>query len=104
MVSTDSEWVDSVSKSTGDTNRIKYVFETWNERLQSLLDSVSGLDQERIFSSVLRRICLFKTRHAGSAGRKLSSFRTQRWTMISIIGVGGKRYPQMPGCCTGCAI
>jgi hypothetical protein len=55
LVTSDSQWIDSVSKSTGDAYRIKYVFETWNTRLLNLLETVEELDQERIFSGRLKR-------------------------------------------------
>ncbi len=71
LATTDLQWVDSVSKSTGDSNRIKYVFETWNARLQSLLDSVDGLDQERIFSARLKKEMFLQDKTCKECGQEI---------------------------------
>jgi hypothetical protein len=55
LVVTDQQWVDSVTKSTGDAHKIRYVFDTWTARLDGLMDSIEGLDPERIFSARHKR-------------------------------------------------
>ena len=38
LLASDVQWVDAVSKSTGDPSRIKYTFETWNARLERCME------------------------------------------------------------------
>ena len=71
LATTDSEWVDSVSKSTGDSNRIKYVFETWNARLRTLLDSLDDLDQERIFSARFKKEMFLQDKTCRECGQEI---------------------------------
>lgn len=54
-VLTDSDWIDAVTKSTGDTKKIKYAFDTWTRRLQALMEGVEGLDGKRLFTTSLKK-------------------------------------------------
>jgi Protein of unknown function DUF262 len=54
LLASDAQWNDSVSKSTGDATRIKYVFETWNARLAKMMDGAMPLDRTRVFSKALK--------------------------------------------------
>ena len=54
LVSVDEEWADCVQRSTGDPNRIEYVFEAWNERLKLILKDVPPNDSTRLFSRKLK--------------------------------------------------
>jgi hypothetical protein len=71
MVTTDPAWIDGVSKSTGDSNKIKYVFETWYSRLNNLLESVSALDPERIFSARLKREMFLQDKTCKECGQEI---------------------------------
>lgn len=51
----DQQWLDSVSKSTGDAKKIKYAFDAWGRRLGALMDGVEGLDNSRIFKVQLKK-------------------------------------------------
>jgi HNH endonuclease len=55
LLSVDSRWVDSVSKSTGDTERIKYAFETWNNRLEAVMRASQSNNKTRCFSLALKK-------------------------------------------------
>ena len=55
MVTCDNNWVDSVSKSTGDSKRIRYAFQTWNDRLAALMNGTTPTDTQRTFSASLKR-------------------------------------------------
>jgi Protein of unknown function DUF262/HNH endonuclease len=50
----DQQWIDAVSKSTGDAKKIKYAFESWGRRLSTLMEGVAGLDTQRIFTKKLK--------------------------------------------------
>lgn len=54
LVTTDNTWFNGVRAATGDTNRLKYVFDTWAGRLK---DAVSGSvpnDSVRLFTRALK--------------------------------------------------
>ncbi len=54
LVSTDANWVDYVTKATGDSLRIKYTFQTWNERLAKVMEHSQPNDSSRLFSKALK--------------------------------------------------
>lgn len=54
MMSSDVQWVDCVSKSTGDSSRIKYAFETWIGRLREVMKPIERKDSKRAFSRALK--------------------------------------------------
>ena len=93
MATTDPEWVDSVSKSTGDSNRIKYVFETWNARLKALLDSVDGLDQERIFSARLKKEMFLQDKTCRQCGQEIKLIQDAALDHDLHYWRGGKTIP-----------
>ena len=55
MVTCDSNWLDSVSRSTGDARRIRYTFQTWNDRLGAVMEGSIPLDTKRTFSANLKK-------------------------------------------------
>lgn len=55
LISCDSTWVDCVSSSTGDSNKIRYVFQTWNDRLAKVMENSIPTDTQRLFSRSLKR-------------------------------------------------
>ncbi|MFA6221441.1 MAG: DUF262 domain-containing protein [Desulfomonilaceae bacterium] len=54
LISSDETWVDAVSTSTGDYRRIQYAFNTWANRLKSIMDSTPPNDSTRLFSRALK--------------------------------------------------
>jgi hypothetical protein len=54
LVSTDEHWVNCVSRSTGDSNRISYAFETWKTRLEQVMENSEPNDSTRLFSRALK--------------------------------------------------
>ncbi len=62
LITTDEKWRDYVRRATGETARIEYVFETWNDRLKSTLQGVEANDTVRAFSKQLKRE-LFEQSH-----------------------------------------
>lgn len=55
LIINDANWVDYVTKSTGDAGKIRYVFETWSQRLESVMRSSVPADSQRVFSKSLKR-------------------------------------------------
>ena len=54
LISTDDQFVDSVTISTGDFQKIEYSFSTWNQRLKEIMQDVIPNDPKRIFSRKLK--------------------------------------------------
>jgi hypothetical protein len=55
LVTNDVKWVDAVSKSTGDPERIAYAFDTWNKRLDAVMRASEPNDSTRCFTLTLKR-------------------------------------------------
>ena len=54
LVSTDNRWFDCVSRTTGSYDRISYTFETWNKRLEQVMENSEPNDSIRLFSRELK--------------------------------------------------
>jgi len=54
LISTDQQWVESVTSATGDYSRIEYTFKTWEERLSKALVDSEPNDKTRLFSKSLK--------------------------------------------------
>ena len=54
LISTDQQWVESVTSATGDYSRIEYTFKTWEERLSKALVDSEPNDRTRPFSKSLK--------------------------------------------------
>lgn len=55
LVTRDVKWVDAVSKSTGDPDRIAYAFDTWNKRLDAVMRASEPNDTMRCFTLALKK-------------------------------------------------
>jgi uncharacterized protein with ParB-like and HNH nuclease domain len=55
LVTRDNRWVDAVSRSTGDPERIMYTFEVWNKRLEAVMRETGPNDKTRCFSLALKK-------------------------------------------------
>lgn len=55
LVSSDNVWIEYVTTHTSDSNRIRYVFQTWNERLAKVMEGTIPTDTQRIFSLSLKK-------------------------------------------------
>jgi hypothetical protein len=54
LVSVDERWVEAVSLSTGDSNKIEYSFLKWNEILKLAIGETPANDKKRCFSRQLK--------------------------------------------------
>lgn len=54
LVNSDTQWVDQVRRATGVQSRLKYSFETWNNRLENVLENYDSNDKKRAFSKNLK--------------------------------------------------
>lgn len=54
LISTDKEWESCVTTTTAEPSRIRYVFDTWKTRLETVMANYPSNDRERIFSRALK--------------------------------------------------
>jgi hypothetical protein len=54
LIATDLTWVDAVTTSTGDPNKIDYSFETWKQSLRKAVAKTVPNDSKRLFSKALK--------------------------------------------------
>lgn len=54
LMYTDEKWVEAVSRSTGDFNKIEYTFQTWENRLKEIMKVSESRDRQRLFSKELK--------------------------------------------------
>jgi hypothetical protein len=93
LVTSDAQWVDFVSKSTGDFHRINYVFDTWNSRLGALLESVEGLDSDRIFSVRLKKDTFAQDKTCQLCGQEIKLLQDSALDHDTHYWRGGKTVP-----------
>ena len=55
LISSDPSWVDPVTKSTSDPQKIDCAFQTWKDRLAAILRDVPPNDGQRYFSRELKK-------------------------------------------------
>jgi hypothetical protein len=55
MINNDKEWVDCVRRSTGESKRLRYIFETWIARLEDVMSVSVPQDKKRLFSFQLKK-------------------------------------------------
>ncbi len=55
LIASDGQWVDCVSKFTSGGSRIRYAFQTWNDRLEKVLEGTTPTDTQRTFSHLLKK-------------------------------------------------
>jgi hypothetical protein len=70
---TDTRWVDSVTKSTGDQGSLRYAFDEWHKRLSHIMDTSSPLDGQRIFSVSLKKELFLQDNTCQICGNRIKS-------------------------------
>ncbi|KAB2720390.1 GmrSD restriction endonuclease domain-containing protein [Brucella intermedia] len=89
----DSTWIDSVTKSTGDTKKIKYAFDTWNRRLENLMRGVEGLDTKRLFSLSLKKELYEANNTCAICGNEIKSLADSAVDHVEQYWRGGATIP-----------
>lgn len=89
----DQQWLDSVSKSTGDAKKIKYAFDTWGRRLSTLMEGVEGADSTRIFSAKLKKELFDQDKACAICGNEIKSINDAAVDHIEQYWRGGATIP-----------
>lgn len=72
LVSTDSEWVSSVTMGAGTFQHIEYSFETWEKRLKSIMETQCPNDGVRLFSQALKEEFFQRDNTCAICGQKIA--------------------------------
>lgn len=71
LIATDTTWVDAVTKSTSDYQKIEYAFDTWKNRLRETLNDVTSNDSKRCFSRELKKELFDQHRTCAICGQEI---------------------------------
>jgi hypothetical protein len=72
LISTDAKWCDYVRRATGETTRLEYVFDTWNERLKLALSNSQPNDSNRLFSRQLKEEMFQQSQQCAICDQRIS--------------------------------
>lgn len=72
LINSDPVWVDRVRRATGETTRLQYTFDVWNNRLNSVMSSAGSLDGKRLFSRRLKQELFDANRTCCLCGQQIS--------------------------------
>ena len=90
---TDQKWIDSVTKSTGDYQSLKYAFETWIRRLDEIMKSAKGLDQSRLFSLSFKQELFDQNSRCAICGNNIAVFQDAAVDPVEQYWLGGRTVP-----------
>lgn len=90
---TDARWIDCVSRATGDFQNIRYAFESWNTRLDTVMSSARGLDRVRLFSQSLKEELYQQNRECAICGQHIASVKDAAVDHVEQYWLGGRTIP-----------
>lgn len=94
LISTDEQWVDRVRRATGETTRLQYAFNTWYQRLDSVLKTQTPNDAKRVFSKQLKREMYNTNPTCELCGQKISLIDDAVLDHDTRYWAGGKTIPE----------
>jgi hypothetical protein len=94
LVCTDERWVDAVSKSTGDYNKIEYSFLTWETRLKEVMASVDKKDGKRAFSRALKKELYEQNSTCALCGQHIVTINDAALDHENQYWLGGRTVPE----------
>ncbi len=90
----DARWVEVVSRSTGDQAHIRYAFETWNRRLDSLLASYENVKRDRTFTRALKKELFEQHCSCAACGNEIRLMNDAEIDHIEQYWRGGSTIPE----------
>jgi hypothetical protein len=94
LIATDSIWVDSVTTSTGDPNKIDYSFETWKQRLRKAVARTVPNDPKRLFSKALKAELFSQDSTSHLCGQKIMMIDDAALDHVQQYWEGGSTVPE----------
>lgn len=96
LISDDNDWVDCVRRATGAKDRLSYVFNTWRDRLSSVLRDVPANDSKRIFSKQLKAEMFDQSKSCAICGNEIKLIDDLHLITRGIIGEVERQSRRMP--------
>lgn len=91
----DQRFIDCVTKATGDAGNIKYAFETWNTRLQAVVQTNGDTNRNpRSFSRSLKDELYEFNQDCALCGNRITSIHDAHVDHVEQYWRGGKTIPE----------
>ncbi|TCT22696.1 GmrSD restriction endonuclease domain-containing protein [Thiobaca trueperi] len=94
LINTDPIWVDRVRRATGESTRLKYVFDTWLKRLEEVMEDSEPQDVKRAFSRQLKKEMFEENPTCAICGNKISLIDDAAIDHDNRYWLGGKTIPE----------
>ncbi len=94
LITSDDFWVDYVRRATGESSRLKYVFDTWHDRLKSVIRSYPSNDSKRIFSRQLKEEMFKINPNCHLCGQRIALLDDAALDHEKNYWMGGKTIPE----------
>jgi hypothetical protein len=94
LINNDDQWVDRVRRATAGSDRLSYVFNTWQNRLKNLMDEYQPNDSKRTFSKQLKKELFENNPTCKLCKQKISLLDDAVMDHDERYWVGGKTIPE----------
>lgn len=94
LITTDTVWVDNVRRATGESTRMGYVFDVWQDRLKKAMNGELGNDPKRGFSSKLKEEMFSQDNNCAICGNQIKVIRDACLDHELHYWRGGKTVPE----------
>ena len=94
LINSDPIWVDRVRRATGESSRLKYVFDTWIQRLEEIMQDSKPQDIQRAFSRQLKKEFFEADPTCSICGNKISLIDDAAMDHDTRYWLGGKTIPE----------
>lgn len=94
LISTDQDWITSVTAGTGTYARIEYSFDTWESRLKLILKGETPNDSSRLFSRTLKEEFFDSNPVCAICGQKISQIHDAALDHHHQYWAGGQTVPE----------
>jgi 5-methylcytosine-specific restriction endonuclease McrA len=94
LINSDPIWVDRVRRATGESTRLKYVFDTWFGRLDEIMRLSEPQDAKRVFSRQIKKEMFDANPTCSICGNKISLIDDAAIDHDQRYWLGGKTIPE----------
>lgn len=94
LINSDPVWVDRVRRATGESTRLKYVFDTWLRRLEEVMEDSEPQDIKRVFSRQLKKEMFEANPTCAICGNKISLIDDAAMDHDKRYWLGGRTIPE----------
>jgi hypothetical protein len=94
LINSDPVWVDRVRRATGESSRLKYVFDIWLQRLAEIMRDSKPQDAQRVFSRQLKKEVFETDPTCSICGNKISLIDDAAMDHDTRYWLGGETIPE----------